>query len=281
MENLMRTDKNEILKRFKPIDKFAHKGLQGHALIVGGSYGKIGAPALSAKACLKSGAGLVTAYIPKCGYDIVQTIIPEVMVITDDYPTHLTAIDKAVDFRAIGIGVGMGLHSETQQAFFHFLKLNKAPLIVDADGLNILSENKEWLELLPPKTILTPHKKELERLIGEWHDDAGKIKKVKTFSKEYDLVVVVKGAPTVIVYHDALFENSTGNQSLATGGSGDVLTGIITGLLAQSYEPLDAAIVGVYVHGLTADIALSDVGYHAFTASDCIDNLGKAFLTLY
>ncbi|UUC44394.1 NAD(P)H-hydrate dehydratase [Flavobacterium cerinum] len=281
MDNLIKIDKKTVLERFHPIDKYTHKGIQGHALIVGGSYGKIGAPLLSAKACLKSGAGLVTAYIPQCGYDILQTGIPEVMVETDDYPTHITAITTEANIRAVGLGIGMGQHQETQQAVFHFLKLNTLPLVLDADGINIMSENKEWLEFLPAQTIVTPHRKELERLIGLWDDEADKMKKVISFSETYDLVVVLKGAPTRIVYKNNVFENTTGNQSLATAGSGDVLTGIITGLLAQSYDPDAAAIVGVYIHGLTADLALPELGYHAFVASDIIANLGKAFSTLY
>lgn len=281
MDNLIKIDKKAVLERFHPIDKYTHKGIQGHALIVGGSYGKIGAPLLSAKACLKSGAGLVTAYIPQCGYDILQTGIPEVMVETDDYATHITAISTESKVRAIGLGIGMGQHQETQQAVFHFLKLNSLPLVLDADGINIISENKEWLEFLPAQTIVTPHRKELERLIGLWDDEADKIQKVISFSDTYDLVVVLKGAPTRIVYKATVFENTTGNQSLATAGSGDVLTGIITGLLAQSYDPVDAAVVGVYIHGLTADLALPELGYHAFVASDSIANLGKAFSTLY
>lgn len=281
MDNLIKVDKNVVLQRFHPIGKFSHKGIQGHALIIGGSYGKIGAPCLSAKACLKSGAGLVTAYIPKCGYEIMQTALPEVMVETDDYPTHIRAIETKLKIQAVGIGIGIGQHLETQQAVFHFLKLNKAPLVIDADGINILSENKEWLDFLPAKTILTPHVKELERLIGAWINEADKMEKVKTLSKTFDIVMVIKGAPTRIVYQDQVFENTTGNQSLATAGSGDVLTGIITGLLAQAYDPVDAAVTGVYIHGLTADIALPELGYHAFVASDSIAYLGKAFHTLY
>jgi ADP-dependent NAD(P)H-hydrate dehydratase len=280
MEKLILVDKNEILKRFKPISKFTHKGIQGHALIIGGSHGKIGSVCLSAKACLKSGAGLVTAYIPKCGNEIVQISIPEVMTLTDEYLGHIISLHFDMEFQAIGIGMGMGQHSDTQHAFFHFLKSNKTPLVIDADGLNILSRNKEWLELIQPKTILTPHLKELERLIGVWDTDEDKIDKTKDFSARYDTIVVIKGTPTLIVDKETIFENTTGNQGLATAGSGDVLTGIITSFLAQNYSPTDAAILGVYLHGLTADIAVKDTGYHSFIASDIINHLGKSFLTL-
>ncbi|MGH2666006.1 NAD(P)H-hydrate dehydratase [Flavobacterium sp.] len=280
MEHFLKIDRTEILKRFKPMDKFTHKGIQGHALIIGGSYGKAGSVCLASKACLKSGAGLVTAYIPKCSYAIVQTAVPEVMVITDDYMEHIVSIHFSILPQAIGIGIGMGQHPDTQHAFFNFIKMNKIRLVIDADGLNILSQNKEWLGLLPEKTILTPHLKELERLIGAWDSPEDRMEKVKLFSAQFNVIVVIKGAHTQIVDKTMVYENTTGNQSLATAGSGDVLTGIITGLSAQDYSPIDAAILGVYLHGLAADIALPETGYHSFIASDCIAFLGKAFLSL-
>ena len=273
-------DTNEIRMRFRPMDRYTHKGIQGHALIVGGSYGKMGSVVLASKACLKSGCGLVTAVIPKCGYEIMQIGIPEVMVMTDDYQEHLTFIKSDLKIQAIGIGMGMGQHSDTQQAFFNFLKTNTLPLVIDADGLNILSQNIEWLSLLPKNTILTPHLKELERLIGKWDSDVEQFEKVKELSMTYNLIVIIKGAPTLIVEGATVFENTTGNQALATAGSGDVLTGIITSLLAQSYNPIDAAILGVYLHGLTADIAAPIMSYQSFIASDIIETIGKAYLNI-
>ncbi|HSD13943.1 MAG TPA: NAD(P)H-hydrate dehydratase [Flavobacterium sp.] len=281
MENYTLIDRFEAQKRFRSIAGDAHKGIQGHTLIVGGSYGKMGSVCLSSKACLKSGAGLVTAYIPKCGYEILQTGVPEAMVITDDYTDHITAIGYKIKVDAAAIGMGMGHHSDTQHALFHFLKMSAIPMVVDADALNILSQNKEWFELLHKHAILTPHAKELERLIGVWDSHEEMLRKVKDFSKKFDVIIVVKGAPTYIVYMDAVFENTTGNQALATAGSGDVLSGILAGLLSQGYAPVDAAVLGVYLHGLTANIGVSETGYHSFIASDCINNLGKAFLSLY
>lgn len=278
MSNHCQIDKHEIITRYKPIDRFTHKGIQGHALIIGGSYGKMGSVVLASKACLKSGCGLVTAFIPKCGYEIVQIAVPEVMVVTDDYQEHITAVNVDLKLQAIGIGMGMGQHLDTQHAFFNFLKMNTLPLVIDADGLNILSKNKEWLSLLPERTILTPHLKELERLIGKWDSDVEKMEKVKELSMNHNLIIVIKGAPTFIIDGVTVFENTTGNQALATAGSGDVLTGIITSLVAQSYEPVDAAILGVYLHGLTADIAFPEMSYQSFIASDIIATLGEAYL---
>lgn len=278
--NMLHITKSEITKRYKPIDSKAHKGTQGHALIVAGSYGKIGAAVLASKACLKSGSGLVTVFVPKCGYQILQISNPEIMTLTDVEETFISNIDFDIKPQAIAIGPGLGQGTITQDALHQFFKSNTVPLILDADALNILSINKNWLSLLQPKTILTPHPKELERLIGKWNSDEEKLDKTKAFSKQYHIIVVMKGAPTVVIDGDAVYKNSTGNAALATAGSGDVLTGIITSLVAQSYEPITAAILGVYLHGLTADIALPKTGHHAFIASDIINYLGKAFLTI-
>lgn len=273
-------DKNEILKYYKPIAVDTHKGIQGHALIIGGSYGKIGAVCLSSKAALKAGCGLVTAYIPKCGYQIVQIAIPEVMVLTDVNKKCISNINFDLQPDAIGIGPGIGQDEVTQKAFLKFLKTNEIPLVIDADALNILSQNKSWFLLLQPGTILTPHPKELERLIGKWLSEEEKFEKTISFSLQYNVIVVMKGAPTYIIDGETIYKNTTGNPALATAGSGDVLTGIITSFLAQGYESVQAAILGVYLHGLTADLAASKIGFQSFIASDIIGNLGVAFLSL-
>lgn len=273
------TDKIEAHQRYQPVPAHAHKGTQGHALIIGGSYGKIGAVTLSSKAALKSGCGLVTAYIPKCGYSIVQTAFPEAMVLTGG-EEHINTIAFDIEPKAIGIGMGIGQQTETQQAVLEFLKHQKTPMVIDADALNILSYNKEWLNMLPENTILTPHPKELERLMGSWEDDFKKMEKIRAFAKEHKIILVAKDAFTIVACNDVVYINSTGNAGLATGGSGDVLTGIITGLLAQSYNPADAAIFGVYLHGLAADIGVCETSKQAFTASDIINYLGAAYLKI-
>lgn len=280
MTNPIYIDQKEILKYYKKPDEHAHKGIQGHALIIGGSYGKIGAVSLSSKACLKTGCGLVSVFIPKCGYTILQTAIPEVMVLTDIQDVIISEITFDVEPQAIGIGPGLDQAVETQNALYHFLKTNRVPLVIDADALNIISKNKKLLDLLQPKTIITPHPKELQRLIGKWDSEDEKMSKAVSFSKQYQIIIVMKGAPTRIIDGETVYQNTTGNAALATAGTGDVLTGMISSLLAQSYEPISSAILGVYLHGLTADIALPETGYQSFIASDVIANIGKAFLSL-
>ncbi|PWA04358.1 NAD(P)H-hydrate dehydratase [Flavobacterium psychrotolerans] len=280
MKNPIPIDRAAILKRYKPVATNAHKGIQGHALLIGGSYGKMGSVCLSSKAAIKTGCGLVTAFVPKCGYEIVQISIPEVMVLTDEKEKYLSEIHYDFIPNAIGIGMGIGQELPTQKALHDFLLKNKSPLVIDADALNILSLNPKWLPLVPQNTILTPHPKELERLIGKWTSDEEKMEKTIAFSKTHNVIVVMKGAPTHIVAGETVYKNTTGNPALATAGSGDVLTGIITSLLAQSYTPLDAALLGVYLHGLTADIALPETGHESFIASTIIATLGKAFLSL-
>lgn len=273
--------KLEVLPLYKPRDKFAHKGDFGHVMILGGSYGKIGAVNLACKAALSSGAGLVTAYVPECGYHSLQTALPEVMVITDKNNDFIGSINFNIEPNAIGFGVGLGTESKTVEALENFLKTNKTPLVIDADGLNILSNKKALLKLLPEQSILTPHPKELERLVGKWSDDFDKLKKVKAFSKKHKVIVIVKGAHSITVFGDKLYVNTTGNPGMATGGSGDVLTGIISGLVAQGYEPLAATIFGVYLHGKSADIALEDYGYQSLVASHITEYMGKAFIDLF
>tara|TARA_R110002049_G_scaffold87533_1_gene221860 strand:+ start:8434 stop:9993 length:1560 start_codon:yes stop_codon:yes gene_type:complete len=273
--------KNEVLPIYQPRDPFSHKGNFGHALVIGGSYGKIGAVILASKSALSAGAGLVTAYIPKCGYVPMQSSFPEAMVITDIDNDVISNIAFDMKPTVIGFGVGMGTDPKTITAFESFLKQNKTPLVVDADGINMLSKKKVLLKLLPSQTILTPHPKELGRLIGKWKDDFDKLEKAKAFSEKHDVILVIKGANTMTVFNDKMYINTTGNPGLATAGSGDVLTGIITGLVSQGYEPLSATVFGVYLHGKSADIAVADFGHQSLRASHLIDYLGKAYISLF
>lgn len=260
--------------------KFAHKGHFGHAMIIAGSTGKMGAAVLATKACLRAGAGLVTSCIPISGSHILQSATPEAMVITGTDPNHLCGPIDAKEY-TVGIGPGIGLNPATAEFMQALLKDASKPMVIDADALNILSENKSWIRLIPDYSILTPHPKELERLIGEWKNDFDKLARVKLFCKNNQCFMVIKGAHTAIVDPlNNIYFNSTGNPGLATGGSGDVLTGIITGLLAQGYTPLNASLLGVYLHGLAGDLAAKTLSQDAMIASDIIEHLGVAFQLL-
>ncbi|UCD62307.1 MAG: NAD(P)H-hydrate dehydratase [Flavobacteriaceae bacterium] len=273
--------KSEVLNYYMPREKFSHKGTYGHSLILGGSYGKIGAVSLASRACITTGSGLVSAYIPQCGYVPLQSSLPEVMVITDQGEKEIMNISLNIEPDVIGLGIGLGTARKTQKAFTEFLDILKAPLVIDADGLNILAQNKPLLKKLPPKSILTPHPGELKRLLGAWTDDFDKLKKAKQFSKTYDCILVLKDAHTIVIYDDQGYINTTGNPGMATAGSGDVLTGMITALIAQKYEPLKAAIFGVYLHGRAADITIEKLGYQALTATAIINGIGTAFIDLF
>ena len=274
-------DKYEAQELYKPRNKFDHKGNYGHCLVVGGSYGKIGATILASKAALKIGAGMLTAFVPKCGYSILQSSLLEAMVITDNSNNFIESIDINFTPSAIGIGMGMGTDKKTVLAFKNFLLNTKSPLVLDADALNCISENKELLKSIPKDSILTPHPGELKRLIGDWEDDFQKIEMAKNFSEKHQIVILIKGANTIIVDKREIYINVTGNPGMATAGSGDVLAGILTGLLSQGYLPLEAALFGVYIHGSAGDIASEHLGFEAILASDIIDTIGAAYLNLF
>ncbi len=227
------------------------------------------------------GSGLVTAYIPKCGYVPLQTSLPEVMVLTDEDDDLISKINVSNDYATVGIGVGLGRDKKTVKAFSTFLNDNKSSLVIDADAINIIAETPELLKKIPQQSIFTPHPKELERLLGKWENDFDKLDKAKAFSKKYDCILIIKGAHTITIYQDKGYVNSTGNPGMATAGSGDTLTGIITGLVSQSYPPLYASIFGVYLHGLAGDIAVSETGYESLTATTIINNIGRAFMELF
>ncbi len=272
------TEGKDISAILKPRPKFSHKGTFGHALIIAGSYGKMGAAILSSKSALRSGAGLVSAYIPTCGYEVFQTAFPEAMCMTDKQQKQISTIPNTDNYTAVAIGPGIGTSKTTSLAFIKFIKQLKRPIIIDADALNILSVQKSLLKYLPQKSILTPHPKEFERLVGKWSNDFERLKLQQDFSKKYQVIIILKGAHTSITDIDgSVYFNTTGNAGMATGGSGDVLTGILVGLLAQGYTPTHAAITGVYIHGLAGDLALQTQSMESLIASDIIEHLGFAF----
>jgi NAD(P)H-hydrate epimerase len=259
-------------------NSFAHKGNFGHALLVAGSRGKIGAAILGAKACLRAGAGLLTVHIPACGESIMQIASPEAMTEADQEEDFITQLGTFTNYNAIAIGPGIGSKRETAIALCDLLKYSNKPLVIDADALNLLSENKNLLWSVPAGSIFTPHHKEFSRLAGNSANAYERLQKAIQLAEELKIYLVLKGAYTVICTPERqCYFNSTGNPGMATAGSGDVLTGIILGLLAQSYTPLNAAIVGVFLHGLSGDIAVSKYSTESIIASDIIDNLGYAF----
>lgn len=261
--------------------RFSHKGTFGHVLIIGGSFGKIGAPILSAKAGLHAGAGLVSAWIPACGYASIQSALPEIMAETSRGVDHITDLPEFNSRFTCVVGMGLGLHKETQSIFISWLKTQSTPVVLDADALNILSNNPEALNCIPDDSVLTPHPGELQRLIGPWKDDYEKLALAREFSERYSCVLIIKGASSVILYQGKGYVNSTGNPGMATAGSGDILAGIIGGLMAQKYNSLQAAQLGVYLHGRAGDFAAASIGYEAITALGILQYLGKAYLELY
>ncbi len=274
-------EKVEAANLYQPRKTNSHKGDYGHALIVGGSYGKIGSVLLTATAALKTGSGLCSLYIPECGYNIVQTGLPEAMVLTDKDSEQITAYPEDFEADVVCFGMGAGTSQKTVGALEALLNSVKKPIVIDADGLNILSSNKRLLDLLPKNSVLTPHPGELKRLIGEWQGDFDKLEKAKNFSKKYDVILVIKGAHSFTIKGDEIYINNSGNPGMATAGSGDVLSGVITSLIGQSYESLTAAIVGVYLHGRSGDLAANELGYESVLAGDIAQNIGKAIKDLF
>ncbi|UEG50038.1 NAD(P)H-hydrate dehydratase [Ferruginibacter lapsinanis] len=262
----------------KPRPFFSHKGNYGKAAIIAGSYGKMGAAVLAAKACLRTGCGLLTMIIPKCGYDILQTTVPESMVICDENDTMISSEYSLDTFDTIGIGPGIGTANETVNVFKQILQHYKQPIVIDADAINIIAANKELMDLIPPESIFTPHPKEFERLVGKTNDHFERNKLQIEFSTKHNVFIVLKGRYTCISCPDgSCYFNPTGNPGMAKGGSGDTLTGMLTGLLSQGYSSKDTCITGVYLHGLAADIAVQTTGEYSLLASDMIDHIGQAF----
>jgi NAD(P)H-hydrate epimerase len=261
--------------------EFSHKGTYGHSLLCSGSKGKMGATILSANACLRSGVGLLTVFIPGCGYEIIQSSVPEAMVITaedDDLLIGTVEIDK---YNAISVGPGIGTNNETAKFIDNLLNQYERPVVLDADALNIISQ-KGLHESIPKSSILTPHPKEFDRLFGEHIDTYSRVLTAKKMAEKYQVVIVLKGRHTAITQPNGqTYFNLNGNSGMATGGSGDVLTGILTGLLAQGYSSIEAAVLGVYIHGYAGDLAAIQCGEESMIASDITSKLGDVFKILH
>jgi NAD(P)H-hydrate epimerase len=250
----------------------SHKGDFGHAFIFAGSTGRMGAAVIAAKACLRTGTGLLSINVPQEERSILQTTIPEAMVVMRENMDY----DLSV-FSAAGLGPGIGTDKIAEVMLVNFITQFNKPILLDADALNIIAANKKLINLIPSKTIITPHPKEFDRLFGHHKNSESRIHTAVQKAKEYDIIIVLKSHMTAVISHDKSFLNTTGNAGLAKGGSGDALTGIITAFLAQGYKPLTAAKLGVYLHGLSADITLKDESMESMLITDVISNLGKAF----
>ncbi|MFH0893072.1 MAG: NAD(P)H-hydrate dehydratase [Bacteroidota bacterium] len=272
----------DLFENIKSRSKFSHKGTFGHALLMAGSYGKIGASILSSEACLRSGAGLLTVSIPSCGYTAMQTAVPEAMVADKNFENYLTEFPDLSPYNAIGIGPGIGTAEDTQKMLKKLIQESKLPILFDADAINILSENKTWLSFIPAGCVFTPHPGEFERLVGKSISNFERLEKLREFAFKYQAYVVLKGAHSVTAFPDGrLFFNSSGNAGMATAGSGDVLTGIILGLLAQGYNPGIACILSVFIHGLAGDFAADTMSEESLIAGDIIRHLPDAFRFLH
>ncbi len=262
----------------RPRARFSHKGTYGHALLINGSFGKMGAAVLAARACLRAGAGLLTVHVPRCGYPILQSTVAEAMCSIDASENSRSELPNLTSFTAMGVGCGIGTDSKTAQALKRLLQTVSVPLVLDADALNLLARHPTWWTFVPKNTILTPHPKEFERLFGPTPDSFARNALQCAKAREFGVYIVLKGAFTAVACPDGTcWFNTTGNPGMATGGSGDVLTGILTGLLAQGYPTQDACLLGVFLHGLAGDLAAAQHSQPGMTAGDITECLGGAW----
>ncbi|MBL7963249.1 MAG: NAD(P)H-hydrate dehydratase [Flavobacteriales bacterium] len=274
-------EQDDLQRWLPPRDRFAHKGDHGHALLMAGSADKLGAALLATGGALRSGAGLVTTHLPASGLPALNARLPEAMASVDPGEGVLSELPKLDRYSAIGVGPGIGTAEQTAQVIKLLLQEAQCPLVIDADGLNVLAENPTWLAFLPANTALTPHPKELDRLVGGASDSATRLEKARELARKSGSYVVLKGAysatcaPTGQVWF-----NPTGNPGMARGGSGDVLTGLLTGLLAQGLPPGTACTLAVYLHGLAGDQAAAELGMDGMTVTDLIDRLPSAWRAL-
>lgn len=275
-------EEKDIRPRMIHRSDFVHKGNMGNALLVAGSYGMAGAAVLAARACLRSGAGKVTVNIPKRNYDVMQISVPEAVLQIDREDTYFSEPTDTDDFDALGIGPGIGMNENTAIALIAQLRRTQCPIVADADALNILANHRAWMQQLPKGIILTPHPKEFDRMAGNISNDCyERLTKAREMAERLGVYIMLKGHNTALCLPDGhVYFNPTGNAGMATAGSGDVLTGIITALLARGYNTKDAALVGMYLHGLAGDLAMKSTGKESLIASDIIDYLPQAFKRL-
>ena len=272
-------EENDIRSRLLHREDFAHKGNMGNALIVAGSYGMAGAAVLATRACLRSGVGKVTVHTPRKNYDIMQIAVPEAVLQMDHEETAFTEAVDTDGFDALGIGPGLGRQETTAIAMIAQIRRAQCPIVADADALNILASHRAWMQQLPKGIIMTPHPQELDRLTGSpANADYERLHRTCELAKSLQAYIILKGHNSALCLPNGnVFFNPTGNSGMATAGSGDVLTGIITALLARGYHQQNACMVGMYLHGLAGDLAAKEIGKESLIASDIIDHLPQAF----
>ena len=275
------TEHEDVASMLKPRGKFAHKGNFGRALLIAGSQGMAGASVLAARACLRSGVGLLTVHIPFCNNFIVQTSVPEAMTEIDINDVRFSCATDTDDYQAVGIGPGLGKAGDTEAALLEQIESCQTPMVVDADALNLLGEHRSYIGRLPKGSILTPHPKELERLVGKCQNSYERLTKARELARSAGVHILLKGAYSVVIAPSGkCWFNPTGNPGMATGGSGDVLTGVVLALLAQGYDAETVARMAAYVHGLAGDIACKKHGVMGMTAGDIVTCLPPAWRML-
>ena len=275
-------EEGDIIPLLKKRELFSHKGLMGHALLIAGSLGMAGAAVLSARACLRSGVGKLTTHVPQALYPILQTAVPEAMVHLDNNEQFFSEAIDCDCYHAVGLGPGLGLNETTAIALIAQIRRAQCPLVIDADAINIFGNHRAWLQQLPKDIIMTPHQKELEQLTGATSTSSyEQLMKASEFAQHFECYIILKGHYSALCLPDGnIYFNTTGNPGMATAGSGDVLTGIITALLARGYSQREASLLGMYLHGLSGDLAVKEIGEESLIASDIINFLPKAFKRL-
>jgi hydroxyethylthiazole kinase-like uncharacterized protein yjeF len=273
--------KRSIKKLLKGRSKFDHKGKFGHALLIAGSYGKMGAAVLASRAALRTGLGLLTVHVPRQGYSIIQSTVPEAMASVDEDEDFFTRVPDLELYNAVGVGPGIDVNQRVTKALVQLMEKFQKPIVIDADALNSISKNSELQGLVPAGSILTPHPGEFKRLVGGWSNGFEMLERQQKLAKNLQSVVIVKGANSSIATPEGeIFFNNTGNPGMAKGGSGDALTGILTALIARGYKPVEAAQLGCWLHGLAGDLAARDLGLEGLMASDLIEKLPDSFRLL-
>lgn len=271
---------SDIRSLYRGRKKFAHKGHFGHAYLMAGSYGKTGAAVLAARAAMRTGLGLLTVQLPSSGYDVIQTAVPEAMCVPDHQAHFVSEVADLEGYNVVGTGPGIGTHEQTARALKLLIQNTSVPMVLDADALNILSENLTWCGFLPKGSVFTPHPGEFDRLAGKSGNEHDRLEKAVELAHRFQVHIVLKGAHTVVVSPDGrCFFNSTGNPGMATGGTGDALTGMIMGWLAQNYSTLHSCLLAVYLHGRAGDLATNQKGHEGLIAGDIIEKIPKAIKT--